>query len=114
VLSPAAYIERLQAAPGVRERAEFPRTPATQSAQDIDRAAEIGETMMMGLRLVREGVRDESFRQRFGQGLAQVFGPQIERLQGQGLLEWAGAQGDTLRLTRFGRLLGNRVFVEFI
>jgi hypothetical protein len=31
-----------------------------------------------------------------------------------GLLEWAGADGEYLRLTRRGRLLGNRVFVEFI
>ncbi len=35
----------------------------------------------------------------------------LEKLTRQGLLEWAG---EKLRLTQRGRLLGNRVFVEFI
>jgi len=116
VLSPAAYIERftVRSRTGQMERSEFPRTPATQSAQIIDREAEIGETMMMGLRLVREGVANETFYQRFGQDLEGIFGKQIEHLTGQGLLEWAGGPQRILRLTQRGRLLGNRVFVEFI
>jgi len=44
----------------------------------------------------------------------QVYGPQIERLTRLGLLEWAGADQDVLRLTRRGRLLGNLVFMEFV
>ncbi len=126
-LSPQAYIQRLsgQAAPTTGDaplaepatsagRPPFPITAATQSAQPIDRAAEIGETMMMGLRLVREGVSDAVFQARFGQSLREVFPKQIEHLQRQGLLEWAGPDGDRLRLTRRARLIANRVFVEFI
>ncbi len=116
VLSPAAYIQRCLSAelhsadlPWV-----FPITPATQSFQQVDREAEIGETMMTGLRLVEEGVSDAAFRQRFGESLREVFPAQIERLLRLGLLEWAGEEGDCLRLTRRGRLLGNQVFVEFI
>lgn len=106
-LAPAAYIQRcLEGSPQ-----PFPRTPATASYQTVDRQAEIGEMMMMGLRLVQEGVSDGDFRERFGEGLDQVFGPQIQRLSRQGLLEWSG---DRLRLTPHGRLLGNRVFVEFV
>lgn len=92
----------------------FPLTPATQSSLPIDRETEIGETMMMGLRLVREGVSDVTFTERFGQSLVEVFPLQIERLQDQGLLTWAGPQDEVLRLTPRGRLLGNRVFLEFI
>jgi oxygen-independent coproporphyrinogen-3 oxidase len=116
ILSPGAYIQRLS--PGW-ERVEdiqlaFPLTPATAHAGPVDRQAEIAETMMMGLRLVREGVSRNGFQERFGEGLDGVFGDQIEQTIALGLLEWAGPDGDRLRLTPRGRLLGNQVFVRFI
>ncbi len=115
-LSPAAYIQRCSSVlENSVHRYEFPQGPATQSVTPVDRQAEIGETMMMGLRLVEEGVSEAAFQQRFGQSLRQVFKPQIDKLIRLGLLEWTvGAAGETLRLTRRGRLLGNQVFVEFI
>jgi oxygen-independent coproporphyrinogen-3 oxidase len=113
VLSPAIYIERLSAP--AEQRMVFPRTPATQNLQTIDRASEIGETMMMGLRLVREGVSAAAFQRRFGQSLEEVFPRQIARFTGYGLLEWLDDEsGRRLRLTSRGRLLGNQVFSEFI
>jgi oxygen-independent coproporphyrinogen-3 oxidase len=113
VLSPVIYLQRLLN----MERAPsppFPMTPATQTAQPVDRLAEIAETMMMGLRLTQEGVSNTTFRQRFGQSLQEIFARPIERLIHLGLLEWAGKDQNTLRLTPHGRLLGNQVFVEFI
>ena len=93
----------------------FPWAPATQRLHPIDRQTEIGETMMMGLRLTQAGVSDRQFALRFGQSLEEVFKPQIEQLIGQGLLEWAANEHEmVLRLTPRGRLLGNRVFMEFI
>ncbi len=93
----------------------FPWTPATQVIHQIDRQTEIGETMMMGLRLTQAGVATQAFSERFGQPLDVVFGPQIERLCKLGLLEWAMYEGESvLRLTSRGRLLGNQVFMEFI
>jgi oxygen-independent coproporphyrinogen-3 oxidase len=112
VLTPGEYIQRMADAAG--KAIVFPQTPAAAEVTPIDLPAEIGETMMMGLRLTREGVSGAAFRQRFGRELKDAFAPQIERLIGLDLLEWAGAQGDVLRLTRRGRLLGNQVFVEFI
>ncbi len=44
---------------------------------------------MMGLRLTQEGVSEQTFASRFGQSLAELFKPQIERLESLGLLEWA-------------------------
>lgn len=116
VLSPRTYIERLQ--PGeLSARAAslpFPRTPATHTFQSLMPADEIADTMLMGLRLTREGVSDDVFYTRFGQALRQVFERQIVKLTAQGLLEWAGGDHPCLRLTSRGRLLGNRVFREFI
>jgi oxygen-independent coproporphyrinogen-3 oxidase len=124
VLAPAAYIRRMEAGglPG-----NFPATSAAQTAAFVDREAEIGETMMMGLRLTDAGVAEADFEARFGQRLAERFRKPIDKLLRQGLIEWtdeaalgvlgelAGSvNGRRLRLTRSGRLLGNRVFVEFI
>ncbi len=120
VLAPADYIRQFSAdeRSTSKQRSwnsdQWPVTPATQSAQPIDRQTEIAETMMMGLRLTLEGVSARDFQARFGQSLRQVFGAQIERLLRLGLLEWAGEDGDRLRLTIPGRLLGNQVFMEFI
>jgi oxygen-independent coproporphyrinogen-3 oxidase len=109
-LLPAAYIDRCLAG----SRHEFPRTSATVEANPIGRQAEIGETMMMGLRLTREGVSAPVFEKRFGVILKDLFHDPITRLEKVGLLEWVGEKGDILRLTPRGRLLGNRVFMEFI
>ena len=116
LLSPAGYIRRLTeslAAPADLS-VSFPSTPATLTAQPVDRQAEIGETMMMGLRLVQEGVSAEGFRNRFGQNLDQVFEKEIEELISIGLLEWDGVSQECLRLTQRGRLLGNQVFMRFL
>lgn len=110
VLSPAAYIKRCMSG----SSQEFPRTPATVEVNPINQQAEIGETMMMGLRLTQEGVSKEVFEARFGRALTSVYNQQIDRLKKLGLLEWAGVDGDILRLTTRGRLLGNQVFMEFI
>ncbi len=79
----------------------------------------MGEFMMTGLRLTREGVSVENFRERFDQELNDVFGKEIEELIKLGLLEWSDSllpqgEGVGVRLTRRGRLLGNQVFMRFI
>ena len=71
----------------------------------------MGETMMLGLRLVREGVPFARFEETHGQPLRAAFGPSLDRLQGAGLLE---SDGERVRVTPRGLLLGNRVFSEFI
>jgi oxygen-independent coproporphyrinogen-3 oxidase len=69
------------------------------------------ETMMLGLRLVKEGVSARLFAKRYGESIMAVFGKEITDLLGLNLLEW---QGDQLILTQRGRLLGNQVFIRFI
>lgn len=99
----------------------FPLSPATVTQTGLTRYVEMQETLMLGLRLIREGVSSQAFHARFGQDLMEVFGNEINELLGLGLLEWAvspppkgeGA-GVRLRLTRRGRLLGNQVFMRFV
>ncbi len=115
ILTPRAYIKVLNYDTSLTiERNSFPRTPATAQMLPIDHETEIGETMMMGLRLIQEGVSSSVFQNRFGKSIKQLFSTPIVRLESLGLLEWAGEEGDILRLTQKGRLLGNQVFKEFI
>ncbi len=107
VLAPSAYIERLNAG----SPTTFPLSPALQQSTTIERDDEIGETMMMGLRLTDEGVALAAFAQRFGQPLDERFGREIRQLTARGLVEITDGR---LRLTRDGRLLGNQVFREFV
>jgi oxygen-independent coproporphyrinogen-3 oxidase len=96
---PDAYVRALA-------RGEMP----VAEREEIDLRLEMGETMMMGIRLA-EGARDVQFRARFGIGLAEAFGDQLAGLVTIGLITW---DGQAARLTARGRLLGNHVFAEFL
>ena len=77
----------------------------------IPRALEMGETMMMGLRLLREGVSFARFARRFGVSPAEAYADALARLIGAGLLE---CDGKRVRLARHKWLLGNLAFAAFL
>lgn len=114
---------------GFRLGVRRPMSPAcvSQHRQSLD--DEMAEFMIMRFRLTREGVPLEAFKRRFGRGLWEQYGDALRRLMRQGLIESgeaeqselrgeAGAEdrsaAEALRLTPRGRLLGNRVFAEFV
>ena len=92
----------------------FPAGPALKNRLVVDRWLEMQETMMLGLRLTQEGISKSGFAERFGIEVEEVFVDQVELLIGKGLLSWSGDQMDSLRLTPYGRLLGNQVFMHFV
>jgi len=78
---------------------------------DVTTAAiDIGETMMMGMRL-NAGVSHKRFEKRFGTPLDKIFPKELNRVVALGLVE---ITKEGVRLTDKGRLLGNEVFAEFI
>jgi oxygen-independent coproporphyrinogen-3 oxidase len=79
--------------------------------EEIDDRLAMGETMMLGLRLVKEGVTFERFHQRHGRPMQNVFSAEIERLERLGLLD---VLPDRVRLTQEARLVGNQVFGAFL
>nr|WP_290666443.1 radical SAM family heme chaperone HemW [Ardenticatena sp.] len=83
--------------------------PATRDP--IDALLAQSEQMLLGLRLVREGVSAMLFARRFGCSLKARFGATIEALQARGLLVW---DDDRLCLTPRGLLLANQVMVAFL
>jgi oxygen-independent coproporphyrinogen-3 oxidase len=112
VLLPGGYIQSMQV--GEKNgQLTFPVSPAAVEVMPVDRQQEIGEYMMMGLRLVQEGVGDDEFLDRFGTRLEAEFGPVIERFRKRGLLRWDLKEGRLL-LTEQARLVANQVFCEFI
>lgn len=107
-LNPSGYIHRMQDGLDLRE---FPRSPATISASIRSFDEESGDFMIMGLRLLQEGVSRKKFRTRFGIDLENRYGDRLGKLLQQDLIVW---DGDNLRLTQKGYLLGNLVFREFV
>lgn len=95
-----AYIERVKQGASTQDFSET-----------IDERLAMGETMLLGLRLVREGVGYADFASRHGQPMQTVFGAELARLEDRGLL---ARLPDRVRLTRAARLVGNQVFVEFL
>jgi oxygen-independent coproporphyrinogen-3 oxidase len=107
VLAPAAYIQRISA----NEARTYPLSAAVSHSAQLEPEDAMGETMMMGMRLVREGVTSAEFERRFDVSLAARYPRELESLRHRGLIEW---DGERARLTRAGRLLGNEVFREFL
>lgn len=99
----------------------FPLSSASITQHRLSRREEMQETMMLGLRLTREGVSARDFADRFGVQVTDAFGKEIEELTRLGLLEWASGEtsevsetSEVLRLTPRARLLGNQVFMRFV
>ena len=112
--SPQQYIQRVrrwsQRPDDLLSVSALRQYGAVDMVEAIDPRLEMAETMMLGLRLA-EGVSNKEFRQRFGIGIRESYGTQIEELEQLGLLCW---QGHRLRLTSRGHLLGNEVFQRFL
>jgi oxygen-independent coproporphyrinogen III oxidase len=83
---------------------------AVEAGETIDRAGQMAETMMLGLRLL-EGISEERFADRFGQTMGEVYGPVLERQEHLGLLV---RRDGYVRLTDRGMRLGNQVWQAFL
>lgn len=107
---PPTYIEKVL----TTKSRPFPLSPATELARQISQEEMMRDTVMLGLRLVGDGVGEMDFVQRFGINLSEAFPKEIERLLKKGLVEWIETDQRRLKLTRYGQLLGNQAFLEFV
>lgn len=94
------YVKRMAAGESVDAFAEEP-----------DARTAMGETMMVGLRLLHHGVPHAHFAALHGSDPRTLFGAEIAALDAQGLLH---CSDDRLHLTQRGLLLGNQVFARFL
>jgi oxygen-independent coproporphyrinogen-3 oxidase len=103
------YIDRIR----IGKPRRFPLTPAASRSVLRTREDELRETMWLGLRLTETGVDREAYRILFGVDYGDRFLEEIDSAIAAGLLEWT-RNGEALRLTPRGRLLGNQVFQLFV
>lgn len=99
-LHPRAYIDAIRRGNG-----------HASNREEIDAATAMGETMMLGLRLVRDGVDAGRFAERHGVALDEVYGTTIDRFVRQGLMERTGTG---VRLTKRGLMVANDVVAAFL
>lgn len=99
VKSPAKYVELMET-----------RGLATEDWEQVAIPVQMGETMMVGLRLLR-GVSTDAFRDRFGVNLEETFQQPIRKLTQLGLLH---VTEDQIALTRKGILFANQACLEFV
>ncbi len=99
-LLPRAYVDAI-------ESGQSPVSNTEHLTPDI----EMAETMMLGLRLLREGVSDGEFQARHGVGLFERFGLVIDDLQRLGLLTCVAGR---VMLTHRGLMVANDVCARFL
>ena len=80
------------------------------SGETITPELAMADTLILGLRLI-DGVSLAGFRERFGTEALDAFGERLREPLEVGLLEIVEGQ---LRLTEWGRLLGNEVFARLL
>jgi oxygen-independent coproporphyrinogen-3 oxidase len=105
--SPRAYIERVMH--GTTQ--PFPFSPAMIESETLDVATAMADTMLLGLRLTREGVAKPRFAARFGADCTQVFADEIGELTNLGLIE---NLPERVRLVPSAYLLANEAFRRFV
>ncbi|MBN2557077.1 MAG: radical SAM family heme chaperone HemW [Anaerolineales bacterium] len=105
---PHAYADAAKRAP---YHTPFPLSPAMQESHKLTPAYSMTETMILGLRLLLEGVSRRSFFQTYGIALDDVFGKIVEEYTGLGLLV---SNLESVRLSQRGHLLANQVMQAFL
>lgn len=117
VLRIKTYIDRLTVNDQSIEL-EFPLSPAAVNHHEQTLQEDMSDYMLNNLRLVNAGVVESDFMSRFGSGVLEVYPKEIEKLVRAGLLEIKTSEvsktSEVCKLTKRGRLLGNKVFVEFV
>lgn len=81
-----------------------------ETSEHLDSIDSFKETVIMGLRL-NSGVSENRLQQRYGIGLADVYGATLDVLVEQGLVDFAEGR---LRLSERGRSLANVVMAELV
>jgi oxygen-independent coproporphyrinogen-3 oxidase len=85
--------------------------PGIANRESLTPELEEGESMMVGLRLLVEGIGERDFLQRHGRSLTEAFGDVLAGLETIGMIE---RTPDRCRLTPRGAMVANDVAERFI
>ncbi len=107
VKQPRVYIRRMSGTlPG-----HYPWSPAVANKHQLSLEEAMSDTVITQLRLTEEGLDLVAFSDRFNQSLASAYPGIVEELEARGLLI---QKEQRLLLTKYGRLLSNQVFRQFV
>ncbi|MBQ6510293.1 MAG: radical SAM family heme chaperone HemW [Flexilinea sp.] len=109
--------ERIRNAGGIGDyiravNASDDRFPAAAEIIPQDRHTEMQDVMMLGLRMLHEGITEERFRDRFGVEMRTVFRRELGHLERKELVRW-GPDGRLL-LAPDKVMVANQAFIEFV
>jgi oxygen-independent coproporphyrinogen-3 oxidase len=97
------------------KKSSLETSPANISQMTLSKPEQMQDTMMLGLRMTREGIREDWFSERFDRQMGEIFAVQIGELVSSGLCEWGKIDNTRcFRLTSSGILFGNRAFRMFV
>ena len=88
------------------------RFPAAAEIIPQDRHTEMQDVMMLGLRMLREGITEERFRERFGEEMRAAFPRELRRLERKELVRWE--PDGRLLLAPDKVMVANQAFIEFV
>lgn len=100
VKRPAEYIARIERGESVE-----------MNHEDIDARTSRGETMMLGLRLLNEGVSQARFAERYGAPASRFYPNELDEAASKGLIE---VTTERIRLTEKGRFVSNQALKLFV
>ncbi len=106
VRRPAEYIARAK-----RMVNGEPNTVLEMGSEMIEPAVSRGETMMLGLRLLYEGIEQARFAQCYGAPIAHFFADALAEAEAKGLIT---IDAQRICLTQRGRFLSNQVMKLFL
>jgi oxygen-independent coproporphyrinogen III oxidase len=106
------YIEKMKHAKS-RETI-FPGSPATIFMDVVESDVKMRDFLLLGLRLIQEGVSMQSFKNLYGVSMKIEFSHEISFLLKNKLVEWENGDQDRLRLTNRGVMVANQVFMQFV
>ncbi len=88
------------------------RFPAAAEIVPQDRRTEMQDVMMLGLRMLHEGITEERFHDRFGEDMRTVFHRELKHLERKELVQWG--PDDRLLLAPDKVMVANQAFIEFV
>ncbi len=88
------------------------RFPAAEEIIPQTKRLEMQDVMMLGLRMLREGITEEHFRERFGEEMRMVFRRELRHLERKSLVHWLPP--GRLLLAPDKVMVANQAFIEFV
>ena len=88
------------------------RFPAAAEISPQEKRVEMQDVMMLGLRMLHEGIPEDRFRGRFGEEMQTVFHREINHLERKNLVYWA--PDHRLLLNPDKVMVANQAFIEFV